>query len=175
LKGGKKMSKERSASKERRSQDVHEMLTNLITSKVPGAKELMKRYEGGEDVADEVFIMAVEYLKEKYGTTPTHFVGERVGAIAGATEKRVDSFGHGTFQGVEVPPQDLRYQNSTIGEIAPGQANPKIELDNGDVVWGCECWWVSAVEFDEMLEGMKREGKEIRTITVEQYRAGKLS
>lgn len=29
--------------------------------------------------------------------------------------------------------------------------NPKIALDNGDIVWGCECWWSSVDQYDAMI------------------------
>lgn len=27
-----------------------------------------------------------------------------------------------------------------------GHKNPKIKLDTGEVVWGCECWWGPTTE-----------------------------
>lgn len=31
--------------------------------------------------------------------------------------------------------------------------NPKIELDNGDVVWGYQCWWGPEERFEEIARG----------------------
>lgn len=31
--------------------------------------------------------------------------------------------------------------------------NPKIVLDNGDVVWGCECWWGPEERYEQMVAG----------------------
>ena len=55
-------------------------------------------------------------------------IGQRVGAIASADEKTVHFFGYGTYQG------DFEHPDL-------GFPNPKIMLDSGRAVWGCECWW----------------------------------
>jgi hypothetical protein len=60
-------------------------------------------------------------------------VGERVGAVQSAGEKTVHLYGYGVYVGDEVPPSGL------LHEI--GLTNPKIQLDNGGIVWGQECWW----------------------------------
>jgi len=51
----------------------------------------------------------------------------------------VVKFGEGVYAGDEVPPDDVI---GPFGQAnAFGSKNPKIELDNGKVAWGCECWW----------------------------------
>ena len=60
-------------------------------------------------------------------------VGVRVGAICSADENTVRLFGYGVYDGDHVPPDD----------VGLGHPNPRITLDNGKVVWGCECWWAS--------------------------------
>ena len=63
-------------------------------------------------------------------------VGSRVGAMASATQTEVTMFGYGVYEGDEVPPSEV------IGPFGKMTSpNPKIKLDSGDVVWGCECWW----------------------------------
>lgn len=39
--------------------------------------------------------------------------------------------------------------------------NPCIELDDGGVVWGCECWWAPAEQWDAW-----RAGRSVRTVPV---------
>lgn len=58
--------------------------------------------------------------------------GERVFAIRNGDQKDMELyvFGPGTYVGDEVPP--------VKGFDYP---NPRIDLDNGDVTWGMECWW----------------------------------
>lgn len=29
--------------------------------------------------------------------------------------------------------------------------NPRLDLDGGGTVWGCECWWMPEAEFDKFL------------------------
>lgn len=55
-------------------------------------------------------------------------VGARVGAIREADAEVVVLFGYGVYDGDHLHPEY-------------GFPNPKITLDNGNVVWGCECWW----------------------------------
>lgn len=55
-------------------------------------------------------------------------VGDRVGAILKANEKTVHLLGYGVFDG------DVEHPEF-------GFPNPRITLDSGGHVWGCECWW----------------------------------
>lgn len=73
--------------------------------------------------------------------------GERVGAIQKADEHEVFFYGYGTYQGEEIPPTGF------LNEI--GAKNPKILLDNGDVVWGYECWWASEAKVKSMIGNRK--------------------
>jgi len=66
-------------------------------------------------------------------------IGERVGAILGADEDVVRFLGYGVYEGLESPPPGIALMGIDLNEI--GHTNPKIQLDNGKVVWGCECWW----------------------------------
>jgi hypothetical protein len=70
-------------------------------------------------------------------------IGERVTAIFNVENDVVRSFGDGVYVGDEIPSQD-------IGGFNTGFPNPKIVLDNGKVVWGCECWWGT-------VEGVKKK------------------
>lgn len=50
----------------------------------------------------------------------------RVLAISQAKDGVVHSYGEGTM---------TEGQHPIVGK------NPRIVLDNGGVVWGCQCWW----------------------------------
>ncbi len=67
--------------------------------------------------------------------------GDRVGAIQKADEKTetVWFFGYGTYEGDEIPPENVKLFGISLFEL--GLKNPKIILDSGKIVWGCECWW----------------------------------
>jgi len=62
---------------------------------------------------------------------PRYEPGIRVGAIRDSDSKNVNLFGYGVYLGNEET------------EIMKGfaMANPKIQLDNGQIVWGYQCWW----------------------------------
>lgn len=67
-------------------------------------------------------------------------IGDRVGAIRNADDTTVYLFGYGTYQGEEIPPKGtVGAFGIDLGEV--GIRNPKILLDDGNVVWGCQCWW----------------------------------
>ena len=44
-------------------------------------------------------------------------------------------------------------------EVHPdfGLTNPRIELDGGGVIWGCECWW-ERVDDEEVEAGKVGDG-----------------
>jgi hypothetical protein len=58
-------------------------------------------------------------------------VGTRVAAIRNTLDKTVFLYGYGVYDG-----------NHPV-EIMEGLVidNPRITLDNGQIVWGAECWW----------------------------------
>ena len=89
-------------------------------------------------------------------------IGERVGAIISASPDRVRMFGYGTYQGEEIPPSEI------IGPFGPMKIpNPKILLDSGEVVWGCECWWGPEVKIQEAVGN-----RPVQTSTPAEYRSG---
>jgi hypothetical protein len=86
--------------------------------------------------------------------------GERVYAVLSATADEVSLLGFGVYVGDEVPPAPMGAVRAVFGAstwdefdrvvaedvgAAPNPAlrptNPKIVLDDGQVVWGAECWW----------------------------------
>lgn len=91
-------------------------------------------------------------------------IGMRVGAVASMEEDVAEIFGYGIYEG------DFKIDNPDICSFGIRMAsldviNPRILLDNGSTVWGCECWWGAE-------EGVKKklEGKTVKIITVEEYR-----
>ena len=68
----------------------------------------------------------------------------RVVAIRDAGKTIVNIYGYGEMVGKEPCP--------LLCDIP----NPKIILDDGNVVWGCECWWGDKERFErEELQGRK--------------------
>lgn len=90
--------------------------------------------------------------------------GERVGAIFGAKGKKVQVFGNGVYEGDFVPIE-------AIGQFADdcrkhNRPNPRIRLDSGFVVYGCECWWGNEEAVKSRLEEYKKNGYEIEVIDI---------
>ena len=81
-------------------------------------------------------------------------VGDRVGAICGKLSgNKCGFFGYGVYEGDFIPPPGVTIMGLDLNDA--GIPNPKILLDNGKVVWGCECWWGSEEEIKKRLEGME--------------------
>lgn len=69
---------------------------------------------------------------------PSHEPGTRVGAVSHSKDDKVFMFGYGEYLGDKTPGKDGLPE--TPGGFM-GETNPCIKLDNGQYVWGCECWW----------------------------------
>ena len=77
-------------------------------------------------------------------------IGERVGAIHTASNDEVRLFGYGVYAGREVPGEEAAgWLADMVREM--DHDNPKIVLDSGKVVWGCECWFGPEVEVQAMI------------------------
>lgn len=78
-------------------------------------------------------------------------IGSRVGAISHVDIATVHFFGYGVYDGDHVPPADLPGWAGMLGEI--NTPNPRITLDNGKHVYGCECWWGPEDKVRERIAG----------------------
>src|SRR5512137_163150 len=81
-----------------------------------------------------------------------HEVGDRVMAIISAERETmtVKSLGEGVYMGEEMLP------DTAVGFLAKAvraarAPNPRIDLDSGKTVWGCECWWGTVKSFRDRL------------------------
>jgi hypothetical protein len=79
----------------------------------------------------------------------------RVGAVLSADKEKseINFIGYGVYVGDEVPVEAVGWIADALRENKV--LNPKIVLDNGTVVWGCECWWGSEENVKEMLSKFK--------------------
>jgi hypothetical protein len=66
-------------------------------------------------------------------------IGDRVGAILKTTGDTVELIGYGTYVGDEIPHDRVAGMGELLREME--RPNPKIQLDSGQDVFGCECWW----------------------------------
>jgi hypothetical protein len=77
-------------------------------------------------------------------------VGDRVGAISHRDGNTLYVFGFGVYDGDFVP-ENAGGIGKTLQQV--GATNPKITLDSGKVVWGCECWWGPEDLVTQRLQG----------------------
>ena len=71
-------------------------------------------------------------------------IGGRIGAILKSNTDTVHFIGFGVFTGYKTPPKD-------VGGMNIGMPNPKFEMDDGSIVWGCECWWGLEAKIQSMI------------------------
>lgn len=85
-------------------------------------------------------------MERKRNDTPK--IGDRVGAVLDVHDGVVRLFGYGTYIGEEIPNEKV----SGFGSIlrTSNIPNPKIQLDSGKDVFGCECWWT----FEDVVQTM---------------------
>lgn len=73
--------------------------------------------------------------------------GDRVYAIRNTDDatKTVHLYGYGVYEGDYLP--DSAGGNTAETVHVQGGDNPRIKLDSGKIVWGCECWWGPEQDF----------------------------
>lgn len=81
-------------------------------------------------------------------------VGDRVGAVLGGDENEVQFLGYGVYEGEFTPEEAVGFLADALKEA--GRKNPRIKLDNGKIVYGCECWWGGEERVKKMLEQYKK-------------------
>ena len=91
-------------------------------------------------------------------------VGDRVGAILCTVKEEAKFLGYGVYVGDFVPQEAKGW--FAQGIKAAGQVNPRLDLDNGQRVYGCECWWGSEEEIRELLTGCQ-----VTMVDIDQVRA----
>ena len=80
-------------------------------------------------------------------------VGSRIGAILKATQTTVHLIGFGEYVGNEVPTAEA----AGIGKIMHENSitSPKLVMDDGQIAWGCECWWGPEDQIRAKIEGLE--------------------
>lgn len=95
---------------------------------------------------------------------PLYDIGTRVGVILSANHEEVKLLGYGVYAGNFVPPSDSVGFAAKLHNL--NVPNPRIDLDSGDTVWGCECWWGPEAEINDLI-GERR----IVEVSIEEERA----
>lgn len=130
--------------------------------------ELLAGIKEARAKREEAEAQAQAKLQEKYTIKRKVKVGDKVLALMSANETTYYSYGAGIYQGDEVPPPGVGI-NLGFDLNAEKIPNPKIQLENGDIVWGCECWWHEYDSYIKALEGLK----EVK-VSIEDFRSGAL-
>lgn len=92
-------------------------------------------------------------------------VGTRVGAILSADQDEVNFLGYGVYEGEFVPDVDIPGFPGLLAEM--GIPNPRIRLDSGETVYGCECWWGEEDKIREKVE----DGRKVNHVSVADFRS----
>ena len=98
-----------------------------------------------------------------------HKAGERVGAILGADGSILKFLGYGIYEGEFYPIDAVGVLADGIKQI-PDAKNPKIALDTGETVWGCECWWGNETAVKAYVEDWKNKGRTVISVSIEDVR-----
>lgn len=81
-------------------------------------------------------------------------LGERVGALYSLTSTIARLYGYGRYEGYKTPPKDA--QGSLVIQLAEhGIPDHQIVLDNGTILWGCQCRWALESEVRKKISGKK--------------------
>lgn len=93
--------------------------------------------------------------------------GEKVIAVLNydVQTKTINMIGEGTYVGDEIPDGAAGLASLVRG------TNPKIVLDDGQVVWGCECWWGAKADVQHDLDEMLALGWKIEQVNLNAERA----
>lgn len=105
---------------------------------------------------------------EKGGRGEIMEKGGRVGAVLGSEEKVVQFLGYGVYEGDFVPAEAVGFMADALREN--DITNPKIRLDNGRIVYGCECWWGPEGAVKKRIEGWKTAGYQIVDVDMDEIR-----
>lgn len=99
-----------------------------------------------KDKWDEAIAAMENHMKNREAAQ-AEMMGKEMFAMSHADDEAVYLFGFGTYEGEEIPPADSVGNAKLMHD--QGQPNPKIKLEDGTIVWGCECWWGPKDRFDE--------------------------
>lgn len=89
-------------------------------------------------------------------------VGDRVMCISHEDAQAIHVYGSGVYEGEHPIGAEARGPLASMLR-AQGGSNPRIKLDNGQTIWGCECWFGPIAEVAERLGGAQAAGKRICT------------
>jgi hypothetical protein len=97
-------------------------------------------------------------------------IGDRVAAVMEINdeERKVLLFGAGVYVGDVVPENP----SSTLAVYCARNqlANPKIQLDDGKIIFGCECWWDDEAVITDIIERFLKKGYALVHVNIDTER-----
>ena len=78
-------------------------------------------------------------------------IGMRVGVFHSCTKDTLLLFGYGVYEADEVPPEGIFGPSGPMSTLE--MPLPKLRLDDGLIIWGCEAWWCPEAEVQAMAQG----------------------
>lgn len=118
-------------------------MVDVMTKHIRRRDNLRKLFQSEQVVKLD---STVDPVKEPRMAKPVQ-VGDRVGAILKADKEQVWLLGYGVYQGHQLLPEGL--------SLYTEHKNPKILLENGQVVWGLQCWWGSEESIKKSIGARK--------------------
>lgn len=91
----------------------------------------------------------------------TRTPGTRIFAVLSADQDEVRLIGRGEYLGdlpFNTADENVRlfgFAPSELEKEVPGHKNPCLKMDDGNIVWGCECWWGPESKLEETIGGRK--------------------
>jgi hypothetical protein len=80
----------------------------------------------------------------------------------------VEFFGYGIYEGDFIPTEAVGFIAQVLREAK--HANPRIKLDNGGVVYGCECWWGEEGRVKDLIKEKTDAGVFLRMVDIDKIR-----
>lgn len=96
--------------------------------------------------------------------------GYRVGCVVSANveTKRMEMFGYGTFQSYGTIPADLKGGiYDMVRSVGYDGKIAVLKLDNGKLVYGCECWWGP----EDRIKGLEARFAKVVVLDIDKERA----
>jgi hypothetical protein len=98
-------------------------------------------------------------------------VGDRVG-VASHQDKGPQGtlyiFGYGVYEGDFVPEEAVGWMAEVDREVKA--TNPRLRLDNGKVVYGCESWWGSEEKVKQIEDAARKAGAPVVILDIDEVR-----
>jgi hypothetical protein len=95
-------------------------------------------------------------------------IGTRVGAIFNTDSQKVYFYGYGKYMGTSIPKEAVGLRANILRQEK--RKIPKIKLDNGEIVYDCECWFGPKEKIQRILLLQMKEGRTVQMVSINEIR-----